>query len=97
MKNKKGISVFIAMAALCFIFSAVKICQLENENRMLNNILDGVDIDIQDIGLSKCYFCNRNVKIQPVNEDFYIECPKCGLRTGYFRSKSDLIKYWNKE
>ena len=72
--------------------------ELEDENTILkdeNTILK--ENNIEEYELTSCHLCNGNVKIKPVNESFYIECEECKLRTDFFDSKSDLIKYWNKE
>ena len=45
--------------------------------------------------------CGHEVKLNPINDSFYIECDKflgkggCGLTTGYYKSKNELIEKWN--
>lgn len=55
--------------------------------------------------LKPCPLCGHEVKLIPIDEDFYIECERynfedhddhgCGLKTGYYKNKDELIKMWN--
>ena len=73
-------------------------CKLKEENSRLKaeNEMLMQESEITE-ELQPCYICGSTVKIQPVNESFYIECENCGLETRFFKSKSELIKYWDKE
>ena len=61
--------------------------------------------DYKGYELLSCPLCGyEDVKLNPINERFYIECPKsrfnnndngCGLTTTYFDNKNELIEYWN--
>ena len=50
-----------------------------------------------------CPFCGAdNIRLHPVNDSWYMECEKyglnqrgCGLSTGYFSNKQELIDKWN--
>lgn len=50
-----------------------------------------------------CPFCGaNNIKLHPINDSWYMECEKyglnqrgCGLSTGYFSDKQELIDKWN--
>lgn len=52
--------------------------------------------------LIPCPMCGHEVKLNPINDSFYIECDKfsgedgCGLTTGYYKSKKELIEQWNR-
>lgn len=46
--------------------------------------------------LNNCPLCGGEAEIQLVIDNYYIECNNCGLHTDYFKSKDELIKYWNK-
>lgn len=73
---------------------------LKSENGILeseNEVLKSGENPDESIELVPCYLCGGVVKIQPVNERFYIACTSCGLRTDFFKYKSELIRYWNRE
>ena len=87
--NNKFIKILIILFIVGFLLGIIiiqrnKIVQLKSNNE--TNI---------DETLYNCPFCNSNVIIQPINKDFYIKCENCGLRTTFFNSKKELIKYWN--
>ena len=58
-------------------------------------------VEIEEPSLKPCPICGHKVKLNPVNDSFYIECKVymgndgCGLKTGYYKSKNELIKQWN--
>lgn len=58
-------------------------------------------VGIENQNLKSCPICGHEVKLNPINDSFYIECEKwmgndgCGLTTGYYKSKNELIKQWN--
>lgn len=58
-------------------------------------------IEIEEQNLSPCPMCGNEVKLNPINDSFYIECDNflgedgCGLQTGYYNSKNELIEQWN--
>lgn len=94
MKKDKNKYIIFAMSIIIlylFLCSIYKINQLEHENSYLREIKMEEDIE-----LAHCYLCNGTVKINPVNESFYIECNNCKLRTDFFDSKNELILYWNR-
>ena len=66
------------------IIQRLKIINLESNNKE--------DIEIT---LENCPICEGHPILQQVNQSFYIECEDCELRTNYFDSKYELIKYWN--
>lgn len=73
---------------------------LQIENDVLkseNEVLKSEENSDESIELVPCYLCGSAVKIQPVNEYSYIICTNCGLKTDFFDSRSELIRYWNKE
>ena len=58
-------------------------------------------IDVEEQNLNPCPMCGNEVKLNPINDSFYIECDNflgedgCGLTTGYYDSKNELIEQWN--
>ena len=53
------------------------------------------ELKVDETELNPCSLCGGQAKLNPINDSFYIECLSCELRTDYFESKVDLIKYWN--
>lgn len=53
--------------------------------------------------LEPCPFCGKDVTLKQVNDSYYITCEKfvgnmiigCDLRTGYYKSKKELVEQWN--
>ena len=55
--------------------------------------------------LKPCPLCGHEVKLVPIDEDWFIECERynfedhddhgCGLKTGYYKNKDELINMWN--
>lgn len=58
-------------------------------------------IEVEEQDLEPCPICGHEVNLNPINDSFYIECNNflgedgCGLTTGYYKSKNELIKKWN--
>ena len=58
-------------------------------------------VEIEEQTLDPCPICGYEVKLNPVNDSFYIKCDDflgedgCGLKTGYYKSKNELIEKWN--
>ena len=58
-------------------------------------------VELEEENLIPCPICGHEVKLNPINDSFYIECDDflgergCGLRTGYYESKKELIEKWN--
>jgi hypothetical protein len=51
-----------------------------------------------DIEYSKeCPMCGSEVELKPVNDSWYIGCQNinCGLETGFFHDKEELVEKWN--
>ena len=52
--------------------------------------------------LNPCPICGHKVSLNPVNRSWHIECEfglghdGCGLSTGYYNDKNELITAWNK-
>ncbi len=46
---------------------------------------------------TKCPMCGSEVKLMPIENDWYIECQNidCDLHTGFFHNKEELIEKWN--
>ena len=100
MKKNNKTNIIFAMLIIIFVLyicSVVKIKHLKHENSSLKETCEEYITEIKEIELVPCYLCDGEVKIQPVNDSFYIECENCELRTDFFKSKSELIRYWNKE
>ena len=62
----------------------------------LENKLHNISVE-QSIELDRCPMCLDDVSINTSLNKFYIKCNGCGLSTGYFESKGELIEYWNVE
>ena len=58
-------------------------------------------VEVEEQTLDPCPMCGHEVKLNPINDSFYIECDYflgesgCGLTTGYYKSKNELIEKWN--
>ena len=58
-------------------------------------------VETEEINLLPCPICDCSVKLNPINDSFYIECEQfdddggCGLTTGFYKSKNELIEQWN--
>ena len=58
-------------------------------------------VEVEEQTLNPCPICGHEVKLNPVNDSFYIKCDDflgedgCGLTTGYYESKNELIEKWN--
>ena len=95
MNNKK----FIVLVLIFGVFipsifiQRNKIVSLEEEVIQLEN--EQKENIASEITLENCSLCEGHPILQPVNQSFYIECKDCKLRTNYFDSKYELIKYWN--
>ena len=64
--------------------------------KQYNELQAKYDDKTTEYDLHPCYFCGKDVKIEQVNDDFYIECDNCKLHTTYFDHKKELAEYWNK-
>jgi hypothetical protein len=92
----------IACACLVFltIFLIICICGLRYRADNLQVQLEQ-SIEVEEQSLKPCPICGEEVKLNPVNDSFYIECSNffredgCGLSTGYYDSKMELIEQWN--
>ena len=103
-KNNISIVIFdcVLIALLVFLCAEVvkndkletQIRELESENKELITQLDQLD-DTEP--LASCQYCGSEVKLNPINDSWYIECANCGLHTTYFSDKHELIRYWNME
>lgn len=82
------------------VFFIVCICGLQTRANDLQMQLDQCT-EIEELNLHPCPVCGNDVKLNPVNDSFYIKCDNflwgdgCGLQTGYYKSKNKLIKQWN--
>ena len=58
-------------------------------------------VKVEEENLVPCPICGHEVKLNPINDSFYIKCDDflgedgCGLTTGYYESKNELIEKWN--
>ena len=82
------------------IFLVVCIVGLRKRADDLQTQLDQC-VKIEEQSLNPCPICGHEVKLNPINDSFYIECGDflgengCGLKTGYYKSKNELIEQWN--
>ena len=53
--------------------------------------------EFEPVILKTCPICDQSVTINEYISDYLysINCECCGLKTRRFRSKQNLIKYWN--
>lgn len=86
--RKRLLSVALAVVMVVCLILLTYVFNLKRENDNLKT---------NGIKLNECYLCGGNVDLYPVNDSFYIKCEDCDLQTDYFDSKSDLIRYWNKD
>lgn len=73
----------LAMAVNVPLQVAEEICHILNEFEIKS--------------LQPCPICDQSVTINEYISDclYSINCECCGLKTRHFRSKQNLIKYWN--
>ena len=89
-----GILVFLVVFFIVCIFG------LRQRANSLQTQLDQC-VEIEEESLLPCPICGHEVELNPINDSFYIECEKwmdsdgCGLITGYYKSKNELIEKWN--
>lgn len=82
------------------IFLIICICGLRYRADNLQVQLEQC-IEVEEQSLIPCPICGEEVKLNPVNNLFYIKCSNfigedgCGLQTGYYESKMELIEQWN--
>lgn len=97
--EKRILSVALAVTIIvCFVlFNDLIHTRFENDTLRAENEYLKQNYEVETYELAPCYLCGGNVKIQPVNDKFYIECEDCKLESDFFRSKADLIRYWNKD
>ena len=99
LKNRiwKIICVVLVFAT---IFLVVCILGLRKRADNLQIQLDQC-VELEEENLIPCPICGHEVKLNPINDSFYIECDDflgesgCGLTTGYYKSKNELIEKWN--
>ena len=102
MDNKKNRIWKIICVVLVFatIFLVVCILGLRKRADNLQIQLDQC-VELEEENLIPCPMCGHEVKLNPINDSFYIECDDflgesgCGLTTGYYKSKNELIEKWN--
>ena len=99
IKNKIWKIVCIGLVFL-IMFLITCICGLRHRADNLQTQLEQC-IKTEEQSLIPCPMCGKEVELCPVNDSFYIHCDKwhnkdgCGLATGYYKSKSELIEDWN--
>lgn len=96
-KRLLGVALAVVMVVCFVLLIVVMKTDLENKALRAENSELKQSHETETEELAPCYLCGGNAKIQPVNDSFYIRCEDCGLETDFFKSKSDLIRYWNKD
>lgn len=91
--KKLGTGAMALVIAVICLAGTISMIELRNQNDALKSEINSY----KNVDLVPCYLCGGTVKIRPVNDSFYIKCMDCGLTTNYFDSRSELIRYWNKE
>lgn len=103
MKNKNKIKVWeLICAELVFLIVLLIICIFIIQKRM-DNLQMRLEqcAELEEENLNLCPMCGHNMKLNHINDSFYIECDSslgedgCGLSTGYYESKTELIEQWN--
>ena len=102
MDNKRiGIwKVICAVLIFLTIFLIVCILGLRKRADNLQIQLEQC-VEVEEQILDPCPICGHEVKLNPINDSFYIKCDNflggdgCGLTTGYYKSKNELIEQWN--
>lgn len=95
LKNKIWKTICVVLVFLT-IFLIVYIFELQKRDDDLQKC-----VEIEEQTLNPCPICGHEVKLNPINDSFYIKCDDflgedgCGLTTGYYKSKNELIEKWN--
>ena len=98
-KNKIWKTICVVLVFIT-IFLVVCIVGLRKRADDLQTQLDQC-VKIEEQSLNPCPICGHEVKLNPINDSFYIKCDDflgedgCGLKTGYYKSKNELIEKWN--
>ena len=85
-----------------FVIIFLVVCIIELRKRADNlQIQLEQCVELEEENLIPCPMCGHEVKLNPINDSFYIKCDDflgedgCGLTTGYYKSKNELIEQWN--
>ena len=105
MDNKLKNKIICVVWVFVTIFLVVCIVGLrkraDNLQIQLEQCVEYVEVEVEEQTLDPCPICGHEVKLNPINDSFYIECDDflgesgCGLTTGYYKSKNELIEKWN--
>ena len=95
LKNRiwKIICVVLVFATVCILGLRKRVDNLQIQLEQC--------VKVEEQTLNPCPICGNEVKLNPVNDSFYIKCDDllggdgCGLTTGYYKSKNELIEQWN--
>lgn len=93
--------ILLIFLVLLVVFNILLLRDLRSTQDALREVKSQLVSD--EIELNPCPMCGKDVELQPINDSFYIECEYgigndgCGLHTGYYDSKMELISLWNKE
>ena len=52
-------------------------------------------MNIETIKLRKCPICGKEIIIRNICGVYYTYCQSCGMRSGDYKTKQDLLKSWN--
>ena len=61
----------------------------------------GMRVANEEVELEPCPMCGKNVEVTLIGKSWIIECDNmhsnngCGLQTGYYEDKEELIRKWN--
>ena len=99
LKNK---ILYIACAIWMLIVVILIVCIGVLQNRA-NNLQTQIEqyVETEEVNLLPCPICSHEVELKPIDDSFYRECEQwgnedgCGLTTGFYKSKNELIEQWN--
>lgn len=100
MNKKLKVEIWQVICAFLISITALLVACIFGLRKRADNLQTQLN-QYKDESLLPCPICGHEVKLNPINDSFYIECEKwmgsggCGLTTGYYKSKNKLIEQWN--
>ena len=85
----------ICRVIFCIIWIATIILLVSKIDKIHQLELKLEEVKYEEVVLKPCYMCENEVELSPINDRFYIHCDSCGLETGYYKLRSNLVEQWN--